>query len=80
VIERIMGWAPRLMHERHYLRVADESMRQAILTLYHDEPVCDHQHEPAVGAPRPQPLIDLSLEIAVLEQLERRHALNRSNG
>lgn len=23
VIERIMGWSPRQMHERHYLRVAD---------------------------------------------------------
>ena len=74
VIERIMGWAPRLMHERHYLRVADESMRQAILTLYHDDPVCDHQHEP-VDKPRPQPLVDLSLEIAVLEQLEQRYGV-----
>jgi hypothetical protein len=41
VIERIMGWAPRQMHERHYLRVADEPMREAILTLYHEDPISD---------------------------------------
>jgi integrase/recombinase XerD len=40
VIERIMGWAPRRMYERHYLRVADEAMREAILTVYRDDPIC----------------------------------------
>ena len=43
VIERIMGWAPRRMHERHYLRVADEPMHQAILGLYQHDPICDRQ-------------------------------------
>jgi site-specific recombinase XerD len=46
VIERIMGWAPRQMHERHYLRVADDAMYDAILTLYRDEPICDRQIQP----------------------------------
>ncbi len=72
VIERIMGWAPRLMHERHYLRVANEPMRRAILTLYHDDPVCDHQHEPASAA---TPLENncFALETAILEQLEHKY-------
>jgi hypothetical protein len=29
------------MHERHYLRVADEAMREAVLTLYRDDPISD---------------------------------------
>jgi len=41
VIERIMGWAPRRMHERHYLRIADHQMREAILTLYRGTALCD---------------------------------------
>jgi hypothetical protein len=45
VIERIMGWAPRQMHARHYLRVASEQMHQAILTLYRDDPISDRQRE-----------------------------------
>jgi site-specific recombinase XerD len=40
VIERIMGWAPRRMYERHYLRVADTAMREAILNLYREDPIC----------------------------------------
>jgi site-specific recombinase XerD len=40
VIERIMGWAPRRMYERHYLRVADTAMREAILNIYRDDPIC----------------------------------------
>jgi hypothetical protein len=34
VIERIMDCAPRQIYERHYLRVADEQMRDAIRGLY----------------------------------------------
>jgi len=44
-IERIMGWAPRQMHERHYLRVASEQMHEAILTLYRNDPISDRQRE-----------------------------------
>jgi len=40
VIERIMGWAPRLMYERHYLRIADDQMREAILTLFRGTSLC----------------------------------------
>jgi site-specific recombinase XerD len=43
VIERIMGWAPRRMYERHYLRVADTAMREAILNLYRDDPICGNR-------------------------------------
>ena len=52
VIERIMGWAPRKMHERHYLRIADEPMRDAILTLYRDDPICD-RHTQALPSAQP---------------------------
>ena len=51
VIERIMGWAPRRMHERHYLRVADEPMHDAIQTLYRDDPICERQTQTL----RPEP-------------------------
>jgi integrase/recombinase XerC len=76
VIEKIMGWAPRQMHERHYLRVADETMRQAILTLYRDDPISDrhtaslqlrplpHAEAPATGW--------LHAEHARLDGLEQR--------
>lgn len=68
VIERIMGWAPRLMHERHYLRVADKPMREAIDTLYNDDPVSPRQR--ASTPPESSPPVDLKLEITLLEQLE----------
>lgn len=71
VIERIMGWAPRLMHERHYLRVADKPMRDAILTLYHDDPVSDRQRPREVESRRPTK-VDLSVEITLLDQIESR--------
>ncbi len=43
VIERIMGWAPRQMYERHYLRVADQAMHDAIRGLYAADPLCERQ-------------------------------------
>jgi integrase len=79
VIERIMGWAPRQMHERHYLRVADQAMRAAILTLYRDDPICPQQLEPAPtpppSLPEPQNNGFLAAERQRLEQLERELAL-----
>jgi hypothetical protein len=42
VIEGIMGWSPRQMHERHYLRLADD----AIQTLYWDDPSCESPSHP----------------------------------
>ncbi len=51
VIERILGWAPRRMHERHYLRVADQQLHAAIRTLYTDNPVSDRQTEPLLPPP-----------------------------
>ena len=80
VIERIMGWAPRRMHERHYLRVADQPMRDAIQTLYQDDPICDRQAQALQLTSDPEPqagspgwLVD---EAARLERLEHRLGLH----
>jgi integrase/recombinase XerD len=75
VIERIMGWAPRQMYERHYLRVADEQMHDAIRGLYHDDPICDRQQQTlqprAVHARAAEPVRWLAAETARLELLEQ---------
>jgi integrase len=83
VIERIMGWAPRQMHERHYLRVASEAMRDAILTLYRDDPVSDRQREALELRPVASPVVvggsgQLEAEAARLAELERRLGLEAS--
>ena len=79
VIERIMGWAPRRMHERHYLRVADEPMHEAILGLYRDDPICERQeralHLTAVPTPTAEPSAWLADEAARLERLEQQLGL-----
>lgn len=46
VIDKILGWAPRTVRDRHYLRVADQPMRDAILTLYRDDPIVPDQLRP----------------------------------
>lgn len=75
VIERIMGWAPRQMYERHYLRVADQQMHEAIRSLYRDDPICDRQQQTlqprAVEAREPEPARWLAAETARLELLEQ---------
>ena len=38
-INRIMGWAPRTVGRKFYLRVADDQLQRAILKLYADSPV-----------------------------------------
>jgi integrase len=43
VIDRVMGWAPRTVRERHYVRIAPQALRDAILTLYRDDPICPQQ-------------------------------------
>ena len=82
VIERIMGWAPRRMHERHYLRVADEPMHDAIRTLYRHDPICNRQHQALqpVAARRlnGEPSVWLAGETAELERIEQR--LRRQTG
>jgi integrase len=79
VIERIMGWAPRRMHERHYLRVADEPMHDAILSLYREDPICDRQERAlkltALPTPAAKPSAWLAGETSRLEQLEQRLGL-----
>ena len=39
IIDRIMGWAPRTVRERYYVRRADESMQAGILALYANDPI-----------------------------------------
>jgi integrase len=39
IIDRIMGWAPRTVGRRYYIRRADDTMQEAILRLYADSPV-----------------------------------------
>lgn len=39
IIDRIMGWAPRTVGRRYYIRRADDSMQEAMLKLYSDDPV-----------------------------------------
>lgn len=39
VIDKIMGWAPRTVGSRYYIRTADLRMQEAILRLYADDPV-----------------------------------------
>jgi integrase len=74
VIERIMGWAPRRMHERHYLRVADEPMHEAILGLYREDPICERQQRAlrltALPTSAAEPSAWLAGETARLERLE----------
>jgi hypothetical protein len=75
VIERIMGWAPRQMYERHYLRVADQAMHDAIRGLYADDPICERQQRSlqpvAVATTNDEPSAWLAVETAKLERLER---------
>ena len=74
-----MGWAPRRMHERHYLRVADEPMHDAIQTLYRDDPICERQEQAlrltAVPTPAAEPSAWLADEAARLERLEQQLGL-----
>lgn len=82
VIERIMGWAPRQMHERHYLRIASEQMHQAIVTLYRDDPISARQRQalelrPLV-APAPSRSGGLEADVARLDELEHQLGLKAS--
>jgi integrase/recombinase XerD len=76
VIERIMGWSPRQMHERHYLRVADEPMHDAIRTLYREDPICDRQRQALQPVATPvqntKPTAWLAGETGKLERIEQR--------
>jgi integrase len=78
VIERIMGWAPRQMYERHYLRVADAAMHEAIRGLYADDPICERQQRSlqpvALAAATHEPPAWLAAEPAKLERLDQRLA------
>jgi integrase/recombinase XerC len=55
IIDRLLGWAPRTVRDRHYIRIADGAMRDAIATLYQRSPICPDQPQgrrrPPVAAP-----------------------------
>jgi integrase/recombinase XerD len=75
VIERIMGWAPRQMYERHYLRVADQQMHEAVRGLYAEDPICERQQRSlqpvAIATTIAEPSAWLAAETAKLERLEQ---------
>ena len=75
VIERIMGWAPRQMYERHYLRVADAAMHEAIRGLYAEDPICERQQRSlqpvAVPTTNAAPSAWLAAEAARVERIEQ---------
>jgi hypothetical protein len=62
------------MYERHYLRVADEAMHDAIRGLYHGDPICDRQQQTlqprAVEAREAEPSRWMETETA-MERLEQ---------
>lgn len=72
VIDQIMGWAPRTVRDRHYIRIAPRTMHDAILTLYQDDPICQPPGAPA-GEPAPATTIaeDLQHELKRLIEIER---------
>jgi integrase len=72
VIDQIMGWAPRTVRDRHYIRIAPKTMHDAILTLYQDDPICDPPGTPT-EPPSPGATIaeDLHHELKRLIEIER---------
>lgn len=46
VIDRLLGWSPRTVRDRHYVRIADPAMRAAIATLYQASPIYPEQTLP----------------------------------
>jgi site-specific recombinase XerD len=67
--------APRQMYERHYLRVADQQMHEAIRGLYAEDPICDRQQRSLqpIAAPTTSdgPSAWLAVQTAKLERLEQ---------
>src|SRR5690348_11462503 len=39
LVDEILGWAPRTVRERYYVRKADRRLQEAILKLYADDPL-----------------------------------------
>lgn len=81
VIEKIMGWAPRTTADRHYIRIADQTMQRAIRTLYQDDPITIRRSTPAAPlrlTPARSP-VRFAGDLARLERLEQKYRLN-SNG
>jgi hypothetical protein len=72
VIDEIMGWAPRTVRDRHYVRIAPKMMHQAIRTLYQDDPICPEPTQQPATATRERSLPDeLQQEVRRLVEIER---------
>jgi hypothetical protein len=72
VIDEIMGWAPRTVRDRHYIRIAPKAMRDAILTHYQNDPICPEPRQEPDTRWVTRPLGDeLLREVQRLTQLER---------
>lgn len=81
VIDRIMGWAPRTVRERHYVRIASQVMHEAILTLYRDDPICPQQLDwQRTPAPAPAPPAEPGLTGFLVRETERLEGLERELG
>lgn len=64
VIDRIFGWAPTTVRDRHYTRVADVLMQRAILLAYEDDPLRVPRRPLAEDAPtRDDTRIDASARL-----------------
>ncbi|MGH3427343.1 MAG: tyrosine-type recombinase/integrase [Mycobacteriales bacterium] len=76
VIEKIMGWAARTVPDRHYIRIADQTLHQAIRTLYQNDPICQPPPAPTVSPTltkqRDHPF---ALDLAQLETLECKYGV-----
>lgn len=75
-IDAIMGWAPRTVRDRHYIRVAPKTLHQAIHTLYQDDPICPQPNQTPPTPPFPTTTsrslpTDLQRELTRLAELEQ---------
>jgi integrase len=78
VIDKIMGWAPRTVAERHYIRIADHAMHTAIRTLYQEDPIAECTTSPPGNKSRTKPAHRRSLadDAADLRRLELKYAIS----
>jgi integrase len=69
VIDKIMGWAPRTVADRHYIHIVDRTMHDAIRTLYKNDPIVDSpaRAEYALESSAVAPLDQLAHDLARLE-------------
>jgi site-specific recombinase XerD len=74
VIDKIMGWAPRTIADRHYIRIADRQLHTAINTLYQDDPISESMAvTPRAGSLPIAPRDSLDADLASLTRLELKY-------